>query len=113
MQIPLSVTAILHLPTRCPHTFPINPGHLTPTPVSHSAVSLSVYQSLFLNLVPDCKCCFVPLLSSHLNLNPLCTYLPLPFTCPVQVNLGILNYFCLDLLPLSVGLCVIPKACFS
>lgn len=73
-----SLVAILHLSTRCPH-FP----HQSWSPDSHTCVSFPnhprqcIYQPLLSSQVLGCQCCFVLLLSIHLN--PICTCLPAPF----------------------------------
>ncbi len=62
-----------------------------PHPATHQCLILRsscqyIYQPLLPSQLPDCQCCFVPLLSSLfcLNLNPNPNlYLPVPLTCTI------------------------------
>lgn len=62
---PLNFIAILHLSTRCLLTFPSIMG----TWLFYILYTYCIYQPLFPSQLSDRQCCFMPLLSSLLNLN--------------------------------------------
>ncbi len=66
------------------------------------------YPPLFLSRVTDSQCCSMPLLSGHESEPEPYLYLPVcTFYCTFPVNLWILKYFCVDLLPLPFIFCII------